>query len=176
MILYTIRHGRTDFNEKHILQGLRFDEPLNKTGETNIRNVAPKIPQDCEVIYCSDLKRVRRSADIINEVLQKDLKIFEELREREFGDIAGHRWDQVENGEDLQIIDRKQEYNYRPFGGESVDDVKVRVQRFLDTIKNSHHEKVLVVTSSGIIRVLYLLLQNKIMVKIPNASVHMFEL
>ena len=56
-----------------------------------------------------------------------------------------------------QIVESDLEgrYDYRPYGGESVADVKARVIRFLQSLPLSQHDTIIVVTHRGIIRVLY---------------------
>ena len=58
-MLYIMRHGRTDWNERHKLQG-RTDIPLNANG----RQMAEKAREEYadvhfDVCYCSPLIRAR---------------------------------------------------------------------------------------------------------------------
>lgn len=176
MILYCVRHGQTDFNKNHIIQGIKLDEPLNVNGERQIRNLIAHIPNDFEVLFSSSLRRVLSSADMISQETGKQIIINDDLTERDFGSLAGKTWDDIPNGRDLQKIDREQKYDYREYGGESVEDVKKRIESFLDYVKKSGYKKVLVVTSVGIIRLLYLMLKNENVIEIDNASVHIFEI
>ncbi len=106
----------------------------------------------------------------------KPLIIREELNERDFGSLAGKTWDELPDGQELRRIDREQRYDYHPYGGESVEDVTERVRRFLAETKRSPYSKILVVSSVGILRVLYKILLNEEIHEIANASVHRFEI
>ena len=64
-MLYIMRHGRTDWNERHKLQG-RTDIPLNANG----RQMAEKAREEYadvhfDVCYCSPLIRARETAEIV---------------------------------------------------------------------------------------------------------------
>jgi broad specificity phosphatase PhoE len=176
MILYFVRHGQTDFNKTHRLQGLEFNEPLNALGEKEMQDLLPNLPTDFEVIFASPLKRVQMSAEIIAHHFHKPIITKEEITERDFGSLAGKTWDDIPNGRKLQTIDRKQEYDYRPYGGESVDDVIARLKHFLDYAKTPGYQSALVVSSIGILRLVYKILLDENVIEIKNASVHRFEI
>ncbi len=176
MILYFVRHGQTDFNKKHLLQGKEFDEPLNEDGIKQMSELLPNLPNDFEVIFSSSLKRVLTSAEIIKSKFNKPIVVEDEISERDFGSLAGKTWDDIPEGRKLQEIDRKQQYDYRPFGGESVEDVKNRINKFFQNAKNSGYKTALVVSSVGILRLVYKVLLDKDVIEIDNASIHKFEI
>ena len=63
-MLYIMRHGRTDWNERNKLQG-RTDIPLNAAGRKMAEEAAAvykNVPLD--VCYCSPLARARQTAEI----------------------------------------------------------------------------------------------------------------
>ena len=65
MILYLARHGKTAWNVEHRSQGWK-DIPLNEEGLLQARELAEKLKNiDFETIYSSDLKRSKKTADII---------------------------------------------------------------------------------------------------------------
>ena len=86
---YLIRHGQTDWNKAHKLQG-HADNPLNEIGEQQARELA-KILKDVpfDLAFSSDLTRAKRTAEII--VLEKKLHVetTKLLRERHFGKFEG---------------------------------------------------------------------------------------
>ena len=91
--------------------------------------------------------------------------------ERDYGSLAGKTWEELGN---LKEIDEKMEYDYRPYGGESVHDVRTRIEAVLEEIKISGHENVLIVTSRGPVRQFYHILENRIEPNVPNGSLHAF--
>jgi broad specificity phosphatase PhoE len=184
MKCYFVRHGQTDFNKENEIMG-QLDEPLNKTGIAESRALAEKLDLDFEKIFCSPMQRARQTAEIINEKLNVPIEIHDEIRERSFGSLAGETLEQMDKQTMDQIgkKDHDLTYDYRPFGGEAVADVKARLQKFIEFLKSSAaqrseqaQKKVLVVTHTGIIRLMYPLCLNKPYTEIDNDSVHIFEI
>ncbi len=176
MILYFVRHGQTDLNKTHRLQGTAFDEPLNSEGKKEMNDSLSKLPTDFEVIFSSPLKRVQMSAQIIADHFHKPIITKEEISERDFGSLAGKTWDDIPKGMELQEADREQKYDYHQFGGESVEDVAARLNKFIEYAKTSGYKSALAVSSVGILRLAYKILLGQSVVKIENASVHKFEI
>lgn len=59
-MFYILRHGRTDWNEEHRLQG-EVDIPLNETGRQMAYDAAEKYKDiDFDICYCSRLREHRR--------------------------------------------------------------------------------------------------------------------
>lgn len=88
-MLYLVRHGETEWNEKKIIQG-HADAPLTSVGIKQIEDVANEFKDVAfDVIFSSDLLRAKRSAEIIR--LERDLAIqtSELLRERTYGHFEG---------------------------------------------------------------------------------------
>lgn len=173
MNLYVVRHGETEANAHDVLQGLSHNGPLTDIGVRQIETVAALVPNTIQVIYHSPLLRVVQSAEILNRNLHARFIVREELKERDYGSLAGKTWAELGN---LKEIDEKLEYDYRPYGGEGVADVRARIESVLKEIKNSGYEKVLVVTSRGPVRQFYHILENRIEPNVPNGSLHLFQL
>ena len=89
MILYMIRHGETDWNLQHKLQGMT-DIPLNANGRR-----AAELTRDClqnvkfDVAFSSPLIRAKETADIILEGRDVDIILDERIREVGFGTFEG---------------------------------------------------------------------------------------
>jgi len=173
MKIYFVRHGQSESNKKGVLAG-HIDSPLSEEGIEQIKQTSLKISPDFSAIYTSDLIRCKQTADIINEKLNVSIICDLRLRERNFGALAGKSWEEL--GENLRKLDENQEYNYRPHGGEHVEDVKLRIFSCIEEIKIKHsNKKILVVTSRGVIRLLYKVLSGQIFNYVENSSVHEFE-
>ena len=65
-------------------------------------------------------------------------------------------------------------YDYREYGGESVEDVKNRIFSFIDELKMKEG-KILLVTHGGVIRLLHNTVNNQKQDHIKNSSIHEFE-
>ncbi len=73
MIIYILRHGTTEWNARHLIQG-QTDIPLDDFGkqmaaETGLGLAEKKIIFDC--IYSSPLKRAYETASIVNSEISK---------------------------------------------------------------------------------------------------------
>ena len=157
--LYFIRHGETIKNKEHIRQGVQIDDYLDTQGILQSQNLAKLVKHfDLDVLFTSHLRRAEETAVYINNLLPEKIQIFHDYRltERDFGSLTGKpmdEWDKLlPNHKELEAL---QEYDYRPFGGESVDDVRQRsVSAILDIIENFDHHNIGIVTHNGVIRLL----------------------
>lgn len=162
MKLYVIRHGLTKLNKEKIVNG-QIDEPLASEGIEQAKMIIPLIPSTVKKLYSSPLLRTRQTAEIINSELHLPLFWQPELAEIHMGSLAGKSWEEMEGGLELKKKHRSVQFDYRPYGGESIDEVKKRVLSFLKTINNKHSDQeVLIITHGGIIRVIQSLEQGKI--------------
>ncbi|MES2059854.1 MAG: histidine phosphatase family protein [Patescibacteria group bacterium] len=152
-----VRHGETDYNKRGIITG-RFDEPLNEEGLGQAKEAASRIPkEDFDVMFRSSLIRAKQTADIINEKLALPIIVTDQITERDFGSLVGKTWDEIsaEVGFDARQIDKEQKYDYRPFGGESAEEVWERLSNFIEDAKAGKYKKPLVICHGGIIRMLH---------------------
>lgn len=88
-ILYLVRHGETEWNEKKLIQGIT-NIPLNKKGERQAKELAEKLTHvKFDAIFSSDLIRAKRTAEIITLEKKLAIKTTKALRERYYGDYEG---------------------------------------------------------------------------------------
>jgi len=154
MQLVVIRHGETALNKENRLQGSKGpNEGLNETGRAAIVKLRDGLLTTPAAIYASPLERTQETASIINERFNIPIITVPELMERDFGTLSGKLRSELDDK--LIQDDLEGKYDYRPYGGESVEDVKARIMRFLETLPLSTDETVLVITHRGVIRVLY---------------------
>lgn len=179
MTLYFVRHGETEYNRHHQLMGQRIDASLDSTGRQQAHQVIPKIPKDFTIIYSSPLKRAAETAKIIADFFNKNIEIRQELKERDFGKLSGMNWHEIDSiaGEALSEQDENLTYDYTKFHGESVEQVRARLQKFLDEVRVKHDkDHVVVVTHYGIINLMNTMYPHKEHHKLSNSSVHKFEI
>lgn len=88
-MLYIMRHGKTDWNAKHKLQG-RTDISLNEDGRKMAEN-AWKEYRDIhfDICYCSPLSRAKETAEIVLKERNVPIVIDERLIEMCFGIYEG---------------------------------------------------------------------------------------
>lgn len=142
MHIYLVRHGETDWNTKLLFQG-QTDIPLNKTGISQARHIARELKgRSIEAIVSSDLLRARRTAGEIQKACAGKCPVdtFPELRERDYGNFEGKRYDQLTPGG-------------RGFTGENDKRFFARINRVFDRIMADYSGKnIAIVTHGGVVR------------------------
>ena len=125
-------HGTTTDNEKHLSSGWK-DVDLSELGIQQSIELPLKNTTKFDAVFCSDLKRAVHST----ELSFKDkfpIIIDERLRECNYGDYNGKPSETVEPIQEKSI--------HTPFpNGEAYEDVKKRIQLFLDDLKTNYEGK-----------------------------------
>ncbi len=119
-----VRHGETDWNKTHRIQGTT-DNPLNETGVKQAHEAAEKLKgEKFDLIVSSPLKRARQTADILAKGLKLKVTEEENLKERSFGE-----WEGKHVKEDLGFSpDEPAAFRLStPPGGESLPQVALRL-------------------------------------------------
>ncbi len=179
MELIFVRHGETEYNHKSQVMGKRIDAPLDESGLKQAHEVIGKLPSDFELIYSSPLHRAAQTAKIIADYFKKNIEIRNELVERDFGSLSGKTWAEIdkETGKPMKQLDDNLMYDYTPYGGETVAQVKDRLETFLEDVKAKHgNGKVVVVAHYGIISLMNSLYPPIEHHKLSNISIHTFQI
>ena len=143
-----VRHGQSTWNADGRWQG-QADPPLSPRGEQQASEAATRL-HDVDAVWSSDLRRARRTAELVAAPMGLDVRVDARLRERHAGPWQGltraeidERWpDHLSTGQ-------------RPDGYEPDDEVVTRATEVLDELAAAHPgEQVVVVTHGGIVRVL----------------------
>jgi probable phosphoglycerate mutase len=155
--IYLVRHGKTDWNAKGLLQG-QSDIPLNKEGEKQAIEAAKKHFKKIKfaAIFSSDLVRSKRTAKII--ALEKKMAVETSvlLRERDFGPFEGKHWQEVEKELRMSIKEFRMlsDEVAKKLGIESDEKIMERFLRFLREVAVAYRGKnVLIVTHGSVMRV-----------------------
>ena len=134
-MLYIIRHGLTDWNVRHKLQG-RTDIPLNETGRQMAEAAAAEyrdIPLD--LCYCSPLLRAKETAEILLRGRDVPILYDDRLREMSFGDYEG-----TENSFSIPdcpvnvIFQHPEAYTESVGGAETFEELFARTGAFLEEV------------------------------------------
>lgn len=176
-----IRHGETDYNKMRKHQGQDIDAPLNEAGLRQAKETAKNLSSNFDIIISSSLKRSLRTAEIISEYFKKGLVIDDRIKEKSWGKLAGLTDKEIEKITDGKVLKEQainQTYDYRPYGGESAEDVKKRFLEFIKETKKKYKGKtILVVAHGGIIRMAHhLFSKEEVPIIVGNVSVHEFDL
>jgi|SRR3989338_6580926 len=180
MKIILVRHGQTDANKNGILQGQEVDISLNETGIQQVEKSAFILAgKSINSIISSPLKRALQTAEIISRNLSKNIELDDRLKEFSYGSLAGKTWMEIEQETGDGAMREKDQnliFNYHPYGGESIEDVKTRVIAFMKDVQTRYLNKsILITTHGGIIDVVHMLLPQKEKVEVDNATIHEFE-
>ncbi len=148
--LILIRHGETDYNRDNRFLG-HTDIGINETGRKQAGRLKEVLAgEEIHEVYCSDLKRCRETAEIIN--FEQEIEFSKNLREMNFGEWEGKMWKEVlASGRD-EFASWRDDWINRPVpGGESFRDMSRNVISEIERIKKSSGKKA-VVTHGGCIR------------------------
>jgi len=126
-------------------------------------------------IISSPLKRCIKLADCII----KDFKIDNRIMELNFGDWEMQKWDDITDPE-LDIWMNNYIHHRCP-NGESLLDMKTRIQDFYTEIRSQKHKRLIIITHGGVIRLLYHLVNgialDKIFdIKVDFGEIHTFKI
>ncbi len=146
MKLYVIRHGRTPWNEKGLMQGW-VNIKLSETGKKEAKDIREKLKDiSFDICISSPLKRTLETANI---VINGKCKIItdELLIERNLGEFEGKKYAEYEK---LKFWDYK--LNNDSYGVEPVKDILKRTSSFLNNLKEKKYKTVLIVSHAATIR------------------------
>ena len=146
MKLYVIRHGRTSWNEKGLMQG-RVNIKLSETGKKEAKDIREKLKDiSFDICISSPLKRTLETASIVTDNKYKIITD-ELLIERNLGEFEGKKYAEYEK---LKFWDYK--LNNDSYGVEPVKDILKRTSDFLNNLKEKNYKTVLIVSHAATIR------------------------
>lgn len=134
-MLYIIRHGRTEWNDEHRLQG-RTDIPLNEEGRRMAQNAHDEYRDvHFDVCYCSPLIRARETAEILLQGRDVPIITDDRLIEMGFGDYEGLGYSfQVPDCPVNVIFMEPQNYKESVGGSETFEELFARTGDFLKNV------------------------------------------
>lgn len=150
MKLVMVRHAKTDYNDKGLVQGI-LDIPLNEEGKMQAINIKEKLKNiKFELCFSSPLKRTLETAKLI---VGNDFPIItdELLIERNMGTYEGGSFNEYQKHD---FWDRNKNYDIN--GVEPVRNIMKRTELFLDNLKREYKDKtILLVSHTAILRALH---------------------
>lgn len=152
MNLYLVRHGQTNLNKEHIVQGI-INTKLNDTGINQAKEIKKEIDKlSIDLVISSPLDRTRETTSIILGNRNIDIIYDDRIIERYAGNFEG---------KSDKYYDHIKAWNYKINSDldaniENVRDLLKRAKLFLEDIKNRYPNKnILVVSHEAIIRALH---------------------
>ena len=140
--LLLVRHGETDWNREHRIQG-HTDLPLNAKGLEQARALADSLAATAlTAVYSSDLSRALQTATAVATVHGLAVQFDRDLREKNFGSWEGLT--------DTDIAERFPNAVRGRWGdGETTDEVAARAVRAIERIRARHLTGAVLVVSHG---------------------------
>ena len=140
-MLYLLRHGQTDWNINHRLQG-RTDIPLNENGRemaVRAREKYKGIPVD--LCFSSPLLRAKETAEIFLEGRGVPVITDERLKEMSFGEYEGLEWALESPGNSVYKLFHEPKEYIASGGAESLEHLFERTGSFLSEVVKPELEK-----------------------------------
>jgi alpha-ribazole phosphatase len=172
--VYLIRHGETEGAEARRYKG-HIDVPLSQNGIEQMKRLAQFLSSEelknesteetsdlprfrsyaPRAVYCSDLSRAKKSAEIISRPFGLQPVETPELKERNFGIWEGMSFDEIRESYPREFDAwAGNPLKFKPMQGESTLEVRERGLSALKTILEKHkNESVAVVAHGGTNRI-----------------------
>lgn len=175
MKLILVRHGESEANANHILQG-QTEGKLTKKGIEQAKKVGKELKEKYKIdmVFCSPLKRTKETLNCILDKYPIEGKIFMSklLMERDFGEYSEMETQLI----DWEEMDKDNKIN-EELGIESLANLKKRSELFLEDLKLEDAKTVLVVSHSGPIKMMISKITGKEFeeINVENALPMIFE-
>lgn len=168
MKLYIVRHGETEWNKAHILQG-QLDSPLTEKGIGGAQKIREALDGvEFKNVYTSEQKRAIDTTEIIlSNRKELDYIIDNNIAEMSYGNWQGKTKEQICNNDDYKDMYfnyfQKPEAYIPVAGGERFEDILRRAELFLDRVKSEHtdDEAALAVTHGVFIKAIFNVIKNR---------------
>ena len=177
--LCLVRHGETDWNAAHRLQG-GTDIHLNSHGLAQAKQLAQalkKMNLQFDVLYTSDLQRAEQTAKAIEILYEVTAVKHGALRERHLGALQGLTTEEAPTLEpELWKSHLNRVLHEELRGGESILQFANRITLVLEEIRQKHFGKtIFLVSHGGALDMMYRLssgqgLDTERRIQVPNAS------
>lgn len=148
--LILLRHGETLYNTEMRFQGI-LDSPLTDKGVEQAERLAVRLAKEkIELLYCSDIYRAKRTAEIVAKEHNLTPTECVGLREMDFGDWEGLKFSEIKAGwsEAGKMIFSLPSIVNVP-NGESFFDLYARAYKTVHTLVRQNIDKTIAVVSHG---------------------------
>jgi len=157
MELYIMRHGQTESNRQHLLQG-QMNTKLSEDGIQQAQEARQHFQEQGIVfdrVICSPLDRARKTAELASGFAPEDLIVDERIKEIGFGPLEGHKVEALD--EDTLKFFKDPEHYVSPEGAEPYEQLIARTWDFLQNMLQQKPEgRTLVVSHGAAIHAMYL--------------------
>lgn len=165
--IHIIRHGQTEFNKLRIIQGSGVDSDLNDRGrEQGLLFYEKYKDHPFEVVLTSTLKRTHQT---VQPFIETGLpwEQFSEIVEMNWGIHEGKSGN-LDMRKDYERVVLSGNFDERIEGGESINEMASRLQKFIDHLPTRSEENILVCIHGRAMRCLICLLEGKELVEMES--------
>lgn len=155
--IYLIRHGETEWNREQRTQGRSNDIELAEEGIVQAKKLADRLKNEkIDLFFSSGLKRAYKTASIVAEVHNNQVKILDEFGEINFGCFEGLKFSEIkEKYEEVLSVWRETPHLAKIPDGETIVELKERaLNKLLEIIKDNGDKNILIVSHGITIKVL----------------------
>lgn len=155
--LYIIRHGETEFNKSHLMQGRGINASLNDKGMQQALAISIYLKdKPVSKIVTSSLNRAKESAEPLCKTLDLRPEEFSALDEMDFGDLEGKSFEEVKS--DLVHLHESWSsgnLEVAPEKGENPTEVFKRANsKIVEILEFSNDEQIVFMLHGRLIRIL----------------------
>lgn len=148
MRVFLARHGETEWNRLGLLQG-QLESELTVLGQEQAMELASALSnRGITHIYSSALRRAQDTAHACHSQLQAPLVVAKALNERNFGELQGYRFADLERDPKYQKL-WTEPLAFQPAGGESAQQSAARFQQFLLDLEQDNPAACCLLVSHG---------------------------
>lgn len=155
--LFLIRHGETDNNKAHIIQGRSLDASINELGKAQAEAICEAMrPYEIQKLVASGLVRTHQTIQPL--ALQRKLEVekYPELDEIDFGDLEGKVFTEIQD-QISELSDQWKSGNvdFAPAHGESPRQTFERAnQKVKEVLQRSEAESIVFMIHGRLTRIL----------------------
>ena len=179
---YIARHGQTEWNILGKTQG-HGNSPITEKGLAQANELAEGMDKNpLDMIISSDLGRAMQTAEAVVKRFVIEVQPTEALREMGFGEWEGRLIPEItEKYPEIYKTWRNEPHLAKIPGGETLDVIKERLEKFIDELNEKYDNKnILLVSHSVTVRVLLLLMldspmKNIYRIKQDNTALNIVE-
>ena len=153
MKLYFVRHGESEANTRHVISNRESPFGLTERGQDQARALAEKLKDvPFRAIFCSPVLRARQTADILSQAFQIPYQVTEALREYDCGILEERADEESWKWHRHYYEEWTLRHNYlnKPEGGECFIDIQNRFLPFIESLKESGADYVLLIGHGGL--------------------------
>jgi broad specificity phosphatase PhoE len=141
MKLYFVRHGESEANTRHVISNRESPFGLTALGKRQAAKLAESLKSiPLTSIFSSPILRARETAEILSQNSQLPIQVTEALREYDCGILEGRSdqasWEAHRTTYQEWVL--RQNFHYKPEGGECFLDIQSRFLTFIEKITHEN--------------------------------------